>query len=102
MVLDNVDDPEIFFGCNNADGRDVGGSSVAAVGRKLADSIPRYSHRGVLVTTRNKQAALKLSSCHGILHIEPLDRTESHDLITKRLYSDSIDPEQTCISLSIT
>ena len=97
MVFDNVDDSEIFFGCSNADGRDVDSSSVAAVGRKLADSIPRCSHGVVLITTRNKQAALQLASGRGILHVGPLDHTESHELITKRLHNDSVDPEQTYI-----
>ena len=97
MILDNVDDPEIFFGYSDADGRDGDVSSIAAVGRKLADSIPSCSHGVVLITTRNKQAALKLASGRSILHVGPLDHGESHELITKMLDDDSVDPEQTYV-----
>src|SRR5207248_2360813 len=55
------------------------------------------SHGVVLITTRNKQAALKLASGRSILHVGPLDHGESHELITKMLDDNSVDPEQTYV-----
>ena len=96
MVLDNVDDPEIFFGCSNAESRNADGSS-AAVSRKLADSIPRCLHGVILMTTRNKQAALQFAGARSILPVGPLDHVEAHDLMMRRLDDDNVDPEQTHI-----
>jgi hypothetical protein len=97
MILDNVDDPEIIFGCSNAVTQDANSSSLAASNRKLAEFIPRYSHGVTLATTRNKQAALKLASGRSVLHVGPLDHAESCQLIRKRLDDECVDNEQTYV-----
>ncbi|KXX74722.1 Kinesin light chain 3 [Madurella mycetomatis] len=82
MVIDNADDMRLFFD-NLADSSKGDGTSTY-VGR-LARYIPECAHGCVLVTTRNKQAALSLAPGNLPIEVGKMDNIESETLLRTKL-----------------
>ena len=85
LVLDNVDDARFLLGVqSNINGQ--GQTTNAQVIRKLLrEYLPHCERGSVLVTTRNKEAALKLVNQRDIVLVEPMDEAQALALFQKKL-----------------
>ncbi|KAF4930991.1 Kinesin light chain [Colletotrichum viniferum] len=87
LVIDNADDTEVFFPTN----------PKAEAGRQttsLGHSIPECSHGSVLITTRNKQAGLKLTRGKPPIEIQRMTETETTQLLRTLLEDESVTPAE--------
>jgi hypothetical protein len=85
LVLDNLDDAR-FLISDQADGHDQAQTTNVRVIRKpLREYLPRCERGSILVTTRNKEAALKLVEQRDIVSVEPMDKAGGIALFTKKL-----------------
>ncbi|KAI1663834.1 TPR-12 multi-domain protein [Pyrenophora tritici-repentis] len=87
IVLDNIDDAR-FLISDQADGHHQAQTTNARVIRKpLREYLPRCERGSILVTTRNKEAALKLTEQRDIVSVKPMDEAEGLALFKKKLGS---------------
>jgi tetratricopeptide (TPR) repeat protein len=84
MVIDNADNTGDFFktGADHYDGADP--PSNGAIQKKLGHYIPKCNHGSILVTTRNKEAAVKFAN-RGLINVDNMSETESIHLISSIL-----------------
>ena len=83
LILDNVDDASFLFEAQpHFDGQSKDSSTSR---RPLHDYLPRGQNGSVLVTTRNKDAALRLVEAQDIILVEPLDPQDAQNLLHKKL-----------------
>ncbi|RII17521.1 hypothetical protein CUC08_Gglean002361 [Alternaria sp. MG1] len=87
LVLDNVDDAR-FLLSGQADGHNQGQPTNAQVIQKpLREYLPHCERGSIIVTTRNKEAALKLVELRDITTLEPMDEPQAIELCEKKLGS---------------
>lgn len=91
MIIDNADDSEVFFKPEKRELSTSGAMTQTPSGVGLGSYIPECSHGSILVTTRNKQAGIKLTRNRDLIEVAELNQTESVELIRKRIEGDSID-----------
>jgi tetratricopeptide (TPR) repeat protein len=77
IVLDNVDDVRFLLNTKATDSK--------TVSRPLREYLPHCERGSILVTTRNKEAALKLVEQCDIVSVEPMEKAEGIALFTKKL-----------------
>ncbi|KAF6823032.1 kinesin light chain [Colletotrichum plurivorum] len=84
MILDNADDAELFFPTTNTDD-------------SLGQYIPECAHGSILVTTRNKQAALKLAKGKPPIELDTMNDQESQQLLRAGLggWASGLDTQET-------
>ncbi|KAF1941182.1 hypothetical protein EJ02DRAFT_348387, partial [Clathrospora elynae] len=87
LVLDNVDDARFLLsGQTNGNGQGQGHTTNAQVMRKpLSEYLPHCERGSILVTTRNKEAALRLVELRDIIAVEPMDESQAIELCEKKL-----------------
>lgn len=68
IVLDNVDDPTFLKGYPDVD------AATPTTKRQLISYIPYCQHESILITSRNKGAALQLVEHEDIIAIEPMNK----------------------------
>ncbi|USP72879.1 TPR domain protein [Curvularia clavata] len=83
LVLDNVDDPRFLL--ENRTGRQGQTGDASGTDPPLREHLPHCDHGSILVTTRNKEAALKLVEQRDIVFVEPMDKAEGIALFEKKL-----------------
>jgi hypothetical protein len=83
LVLDNVDNARFLLDVR-AD-RDGQAANATGGGRPLREYLPHCERGSILVTTRSKEAALKLAEPRNILSVEPMDKIEGVALFKKKL-----------------
>lgn len=81
MVLDNADDNEVFFT----------GESDGSHTRALESFLAQTPNGRILITSRNRIAAMNLVGSHGsIVQVEPMDEEDALALLNTRvLFSES-------------
>ncbi|KAF5524355.1 hypothetical protein CGCA056_v004492 [Colletotrichum aenigma] len=87
LVIDNADDTEVFFPTN----------LTAQAGRRttsLGHSIPECSHGSVLITTRNKQAGLKLTRGKPPIEVQRMTEAETTQLLRTLLEDENVAPAE--------
>ncbi|RYP15437.1 hypothetical protein DL765_005711 [Monosporascus sp. GIB2] len=77
MVIDNADDTDLFF-------RPSGAASDGGKGN-LEQFLPECSHGALLVTTRNKQAGVKLAKGQRLIDVGRMEGEECQSLLRARL-----------------
>lgn len=77
MVIDNADNAQFFFG-GQLKHTTLSGSNID---EKFVQYVPECGHGAVLVTTRNKQIAVKLSKSTYIMEVRKMDEQESIKLL---------------------
>jgi tetratricopeptide (TPR) repeat protein len=84
MVIDNADNTSYFFKtrADQDDGTEPPNND--SLQKKLGHYIPKCNHGSILVTTRNKEAAVKFAD-RGLVNVEKMSETESEDLISSVL-----------------
>ncbi|KAF5489265.1 Protein SERAC1 [Colletotrichum siamense] len=83
LVIDNADDPYLFFPQDRAVPATDFGSTQYEADIGLAHFIPECSHGSILITTRNKQAGMKLSPGRPPIEVGRMTNTESAQMIRK-------------------
>ncbi len=58
----------------------------------IGQHVPKYTHRSVLVTTRNKEAGSRLTRGRRPIEVKKMDDSESKELLEKKLEEDNINP----------
>jgi hypothetical protein len=76
LILDNVDDADFLLGHRD---------SQSNHGRPLMEYIPPCRHGSVLVTSRNKNAALQLVEDDDIIAVNPMNKADAHSLLQKKI-----------------
>ena len=99
LILDNADDYEMFFSPLEAKNDSLHSNSLGGDGR-LGGYIPECAHGSILVTTRNKQAAVKLTRNYGLIEVEKMTQTEASQLVINRLENDGLDRDQVALLTS--
>ncbi len=84
MILDNADDPTMFFNtCEGEQKTDADNSDHAPA--SLAAFLPQTQNGSVLVTSRSRDAAFRLTgSDRDIIGVEPMDERHALKLFTKK------------------
>jgi hypothetical protein len=77
LVLDNVDEARFLLDCLDANPK--------AASRPLREYLPYCEHGSILITTRNKEAALKLVEQRDVIAVEPIDKVSAVVLFEKKL-----------------
>lgn len=97
MVVDNADETELFFH-SPQDGR-ASAAAIAAphVKNKLGYYIPECMHGSILITTRNKQAGLRLAQGRDPILVDKMDDNETHLLLCAILKSYQPSKDETCL-----
>jgi len=93
MILDNADDTEIFFSSSEVTSPKPAGTDRIASKGNLARYIPECSHGSILVTTKNKETAVRLTRGRGILKVGHMDPAESRKLMQEILEDDGPNPD---------
>ncbi|KAL5374129.1 hypothetical protein DPSP01_012190 [Paraphaeosphaeria sporulosa] len=77
LVLDNVDDTDFLF--------DAQATTSKMAAKPLQEYLPYCAHGCVLITTRNKEAALQLVEQRDIMALNPMNALQARTLLTKKL-----------------
>ncbi|OAG09996.1 uncharacterized protein CC84DRAFT_459150 [Paraphaeosphaeria sporulosa] len=77
LVLDNVDDARFLL--------DHPAANPAAASRPLREYLPRCARGSILITTRNREAALKLVERRDTVTVGPMDEPSALALFEKKL-----------------
>jgi tetratricopeptide (TPR) repeat protein len=93
LVLDNVDDARFLVD------RPAAGPKTGA--RPLREYVPHCDRGSVLVTTRNRQAALKLVEQRDIVEVEPMDEQSALLLLEKKLGTQANDSKTTELAAAL-
>ncbi|KAF2105249.1 P-loop containing nucleoside triphosphate hydrolase protein [Lophiotrema nucula] len=84
LVLDNVDDARFLLHAP-ASGQGQSGDKSRSVSRPLREYLPYCERGSIIVTTRNKEAAVKLVEPRDIVAVEPMDQMQAVALLEKKL-----------------
>jgi len=82
LILDNADDYEMFFSPHR-DKPNRPHSTDSGTDGRLGEYIPECSHGSILITTRNKQAAVKLTRNRGLIEVQKMHPTEASELVVR-------------------
>jgi hypothetical protein len=100
MIIDNADDCEMFFDSSEVRCNQPEGTNRPTLKPNLGRYIPECSNGSILITTRNKQAGIKLTKNRRMIEVVEMDHAESNQLIYKRLENDELDPSQVSLLTS--
>ncbi|KXX76355.1 Kinesin light chain [Madurella mycetomatis] len=79
MILDSADDPDVFYNPTSGDTRNK---------RPFATCLPQSHNGSTIITTRNKELAVKLTGRHqNIIEVGPMAQTDALTLLQKKLGS---------------
>src|SRR5436305_15237225 len=92
IVLDNVDDIDVFL--QSGKSSTTSANKNGNVFRPLSHYIPRLPNGLVLITSRNKLAAIKLTdSKESVIEVLPFDKADSKFLLFRKLIDNNF-PER--------
>jgi tetratricopeptide (TPR) repeat protein len=95
MILDNADDAKVFFGHG---GTDICRDATTLTVRSLASYLPQSRHGSILVTSRDRDAAIRLTGHSGrLVEVNAMNLHESMALLETRIKvekSTQLDAEQ--------
>jgi tetratricopeptide (TPR) repeat protein len=82
LILDNVDDANFLF---NTPIREQGVADCSSTVQSLRDCLPQSENGSILITTRSKEAALKLVEQRDIIIVEPMNKVDAMALFQNKL-----------------
>src|SRR6266516_63937 len=99
LILDNADDYAMFCSGHRDESN---GSHATALGvdGQPGQYIPECSHGSILITTRNKQAAVRLTRNRGLIEVEKMHPMEASELLINKLEDDTLDHSQVALLTS--
>jgi hypothetical protein len=93
MIIDNADDSEIFFDPGTVRSNEPGGINQPLLKANLGRYIPECPQGSILITTRNKQAGVKLTKGRCVIEVGEMTPAESSQLIHERLDDNGLHPD---------
>ncbi|KAI1368986.1 P-loop containing nucleoside triphosphate hydrolase protein [Xylaria arbuscula] len=82
MVLDSADDLSVFY---DADDKGKQPASVAGGGKQLWEYLPQSSNGSILITTRSKELASRLTGSHrNVIEVGPMDEEHALELLAAK------------------
>jgi tetratricopeptide (TPR) repeat protein len=85
MIVDNADDPSVFFSQGDGSASKDGSSSVPQA-NSISDFLPQSPNGSILITSRNRELAYKLTeSTSDIINVNPMDHGHALALLEKKL-----------------
>lgn len=85
LVLDNADNASVFFDAEDGFNNTRSTTANAGRGRGLWTYLPQSSHGSILITTRNKEVARKLTGNHkNIIEVPTMDKDHALALLAKK------------------
>ncbi|KAJ5667482.1 hypothetical protein N7507_003346 [Penicillium longicatenatum] len=84
LILDNIDDDGLLrqpFATGQQ--RQINGQNPST--KPLLEFIPRSPHGSIIITSRNRELALKIVDHRNIIRVEPMKRSEALVLLQKKL-----------------
>ncbi|KAF2715541.1 hypothetical protein K504DRAFT_396977 [Pleomassaria siparia CBS 279.74] len=89
MILDNVDDDNVFFAEDDEGERTLQASKMNGDGvssrMPLEGFLPQTPNGAILITSRNKTAAINLVGLHGIIAVDPMVEEDALALLKTRV-----------------
>jgi len=85
MILDNVDDAGFLLEAHDTGQDGQVNGSEGRDSRPLASYLPQCQNGSILITTRNRNAALKLVEQGDIITVEPMSEADALALLEKKL-----------------
>ena len=86
MILDNVDDADFFVNAQ-APIQSQSSDSDRRTLRPLRDYLPQSQNGSILITTRSRESALKLSEWNDLIPVDPMAASNAVELLEKKLES---------------
>lgn len=86
MILDNADDTDFLINAHAIDQSQAGDSGRQTF-RQLRDCLPQSQNGSILITTRSRESALKLSEWNEIVLVDPMNASNAVELLDKKLES---------------
>ena len=88
MIVDNADDPSIFFHQEDKSTSNQVSGSASQAGA-LSDLLPQSPNGSILITSRSQEVACRLTgSVSDIIKVEPMDQGHALALLQKKLGTD--------------
>jgi tetratricopeptide (TPR) repeat protein len=87
LVLDNVDDARFLLD------RLAASTNANTTSKPLREYLSHCERGSILITTRNKEAALKLVEQLDIVFVEPMDKTQALALFEKKLEAQGVNSD---------
>ncbi|KAF2239753.1 TPR-like protein [Viridothelium virens] len=85
MIIDNADDVDVFT-CRSAGGRGSGDEFASRAASTLLDSIPQSSNGSILITSRSRDVAFRLTGDYAnIIGVRPMDQAHALTLLRNQL-----------------
>jgi hypothetical protein len=86
MILDNADDDDVFFDANEDTAGITQRSDITSHTRPLESFLPQTPNGTILITSRNRIAAINLVGTHGsIVQVEPMGEEDALALLNTRV-----------------
>jgi ribosomal protein L14E/L6E/L27E len=84
-ILDNIDDDRLLCSVPVASKGDPTRGPTNASTKPLLGYVPRSRNGSVIITSRTREAALKIVDHKGLIEVKPLERSEALELLQRRL-----------------
>ncbi|KAM0433914.1 hypothetical protein ACHAPT_003858 [Fusarium lateritium] len=97
IVIDNADDMELFFPPHQGGGSTHPSHSATKAEGNLGRYIPECAHGSILITTRNKQAGLRLARGKRPIEVSRMTDSEADQLVRAILEEDKVTAEETAL-----
>ncbi|KAK3614866.1 hypothetical protein LTR22_027643 [Elasticomyces elasticus] len=85
LILDNLDDARFLLESPSAGEQRKTESQRSLSGERYIDYVPSSDHGSVLITTRSRDAALKVVQQNDTIAVEPMDEEHARALVEKKL-----------------
>jgi hypothetical protein len=86
MILDNADDDSVFFAADEDSAGTAQISDITSHTKPLESFLPQTPNGMVLITSRNRIAAINLAgTCGSIVQVEPMDEEDALALLNTRV-----------------
>jgi hypothetical protein len=86
IILDNIDDDSVFFAADEDSASTAQISDITSHTKPLESFLPQTPNRMILITSRNRSAAINLVGTYdGIVQIKPIDEEDALTLLKTRV-----------------
>ncbi|ORY64996.1 P-loop containing nucleoside triphosphate hydrolase protein, partial [Pseudomassariella vexata] len=101
LVLDNVDEPSFLLEDPTAAQNGQASGLDSRNAQPLLSYLPHCPNGSILITTRSRDAALKLVESRDIIAVEPMDQADASALARKKLEKDEDKEGATALAVAL-
>ncbi|CAG8041804.1 unnamed protein product [Penicillium salamii] len=84
-ILDNIDDDQLLCSLPVAGKRDPMSGSTNALTKPLLEYVPRSRNGSIIITSRNREVALKMVPHSDLIEVKPMEQSEAQELLQRKL-----------------